>query len=241
MSRERDLNFFLVPKKVLVDEVMEEFGNFLSATIPALKDLSEESRADITEKSANYEYNRLVAEASVRTRYRLPDEILEHDIVDQAERERIFGIVKKTDAFVEEVGRGVSVTWLGEQRLPRRIYIISDHPQRELSWLGIPLEAYFVNKEDRNPPSIMAALTGFLDVADHPEDYSGTGPDIFTLGRDDAGDIKSYSIRYKGEHRPRTPWDFMHRDDLPIIQNFMNRASVGIDNVKAGRARVEFK
>ncbi|MBI2443352.1 MAG: hypothetical protein HYV40_05625 [Candidatus Levybacteria bacterium] len=243
MSLERDLNFYIIPKSVLIAEAMEDFCEATEATIPEMEDIPEELRAGVMESIlADHEQIRLFAEASVRHSYRLPDEILETDIVDQTERERIAAVVQQADSFSQEITSGIDIGWGGEQRPPGYIYFLWDHPLPEASWFGTPLEGWLGSIHGMRPAHMVKGFTGFLDAVNHFEDYCnpGKGCDMFMLGRDDAGTLKSYWVKYKGEHRPRTPWDYMHKNDLPIIQDFVGRVESNIDSARAGQVRVNF-
>lgn len=227
MSHERRLNFFRVPEDELIAEEMRDYREMIFANLPEMQGLPEGVRVDeIILNLTAFTKARQHAEEFVKRRYRLPKYIKEAEIVDVYERGRITGALQAIDDFVEETARS---------RQPQRfgtaagfITLWWPHENTSVNWSKI----VFDNKKEGYSSAVFS-LQAFLD-GEHFEDYCnpGKGSDKLTLSRDKNDVIQSYHIVYKGEDSPQTPWEYMHRDDLPVISEFVGRTQRLIESYK---------
>lgn len=176
------------------------------------------------------------ADKLLRGEYRFPEEI---DLTQVVEEERRLSLTNSwgiIDRFTRKVIKGKHVYSCGILGKPAFVNLYNpDDPETAIN---ITLNSYNCLPRWSNA----FAIHGFIDEEGfrNNDDYNGKGKDMFVPYRNPDGSVASYSLFYKGDRIPITPWHLMLNADFDLIDALVRKVLLAIDAYDRTELKVDF-
>lgn len=207
--------FFNKPKEELLRKVVSELEEFMFVAISDAIDVPQELKGRLKYEATDPTRLGLWAEQALKRRYRLPTDITAEQIVPPEERSYIMQCIGRVDSFSRQKAAKSYRLWCGKEFRAGGITLEDNDVNDNL--------AIVLNSHNRLQPWYLTfSLIINFPNARNTNHWKHTQKS-FQLYRNQDGHVISYSIENEGLWKPRTPWNYMVKDDCPTIYETIRR------------------